>query len=160
MAAAQESNGQAETTSDDMLVELLASGLTYEAAGTELGLSSRTVRRRMANAEFRHRVEQARGEVLQELSGLLTVGALEGATVLRELAANAKAEQVRLGAARALLEHLRGRASGIPVAEVEEIVGVLIDATIESCGEDTELAYRFRRAAQDGLGRVRPSVRL
>jgi hypothetical protein len=82
----------------------LAAGLTVEAAAHKAGISPRTAHRRLAEPDFRRRVTQARAAMVERALGKLADGAAEAVDTLRKLMHKAKAESVRLAAARAMLE--------------------------------------------------------
>ena len=69
---------------DDVLVEALAQGLDYAAAGELAHLSARTVRRRMARPSFAALVQQRRGQRVGELTGVLVGLAERAVATLRE----------------------------------------------------------------------------
>src|SRR4051794_1231840 len=68
---------------DEVLVEALANGCTYEEAGALAGVVKRTVQRRNASPEFRRRVSVRRSEVVAQQVGLLTGGTSEAIAVLQ-----------------------------------------------------------------------------
>src|SRR5262245_51543960 len=104
-----------ETGPDDsLLVTLLSVGWNYRQAGERVGLSERTVKRRMADPTFRRRVAGARQEMAQAAAGQLTAGMVKAAKTLIELMdAEKEKGATRLGAAKALLEYA-GRFSPPP----------------------------------------------
>jgi hypothetical protein len=110
---------------NDMLALALARGETVAAAARAAGLSERTVRRRLEDAEFRRLVESARGELWGAASGLLSALASKAAGVLGELM-DSDSESIRLSAARAALEHgtaLRGLIDlESKVSELERVI--------------------------------------
>lgn len=82
----------------------LARGATLEKAAREGGVSTKTVRRRLADPEYQARVSQQRSEFTARAIGLLahaTTQAVEAMVGLLE----AKSEMARLGAAKAILEY-------------------------------------------------------
>jgi HEAT repeat protein len=87
----------------DTLALALAAGDTAVEAATKVGMSERTVYRRLADPAFRRNVQALRGEMLGRALGRMANGMSEAADVLRSLLA-AKSETVRLGAARSLME--------------------------------------------------------
>lgn len=90
-------------TRDDLLIVALARGATYAAAGATAGMSESTVRRRMADDEFRRRVSRLRGELVDAACGQ-AAAALSGAmTTLVRLLESAN-DSVALGAARSLVD--------------------------------------------------------
>lgn len=88
---------------DGALVLFLATGLTVEAATRKAHVSPRTVHRRLADPDFRRRVTEARADMVQRALGKLADGSTEAVETLRQLL-KAEAENVRLGAARSILE--------------------------------------------------------
>jgi hypothetical protein len=82
----------------------LAAGATHAAAARKAGCGERTIRTWQAERpEFARRVAQLRSEMSGRACGRLAAGMAAGADTLRALL-KARSEQVRLGAARALLE--------------------------------------------------------
>jgi hypothetical protein len=67
---------------DSALIAALAAGATHEAAAKHAGVSERTVRRRLADTEFRRRVDEARGEALDQAMARLSRAATGAATTL------------------------------------------------------------------------------
>lgn len=94
----------ARRQAEDALVLALACGATAEAAARQHGVSEAVVRRKLADAAFRRRVVQARGELTARTCGLLTAAGLEAAKALVELARVGGPPAVRLAAAKAVLE--------------------------------------------------------
>jgi hypothetical protein len=94
------SNGR---QNDDLLAVALAVGKTLRDAATTAGVAERTAARRWADADFRRRVSQLRGDLIGQATGRMADGMADAAAQLRQLL-TAKSENVRLGAARALLE--------------------------------------------------------
>jgi hypothetical protein len=88
---------------DDTLVLLLATGRPVADAASEVKVSERTVRRRLADPAFRQRVGEIRNQLMQETVGRLADGMMDAAQCLRDLL-RAEGESVRLNAARVLLE--------------------------------------------------------
>jgi hypothetical protein len=85
------------------LLLALAAGQTVRDAARTAGLGERTVRRRLADPDFRRGVSQLRGEMVDRALGRAADGMSEAADMLRRLL-RAKRENIRLGAARSLLE--------------------------------------------------------
>jgi hypothetical protein len=88
---------------DETLALALATGQTLRAAAEAIGIGERTATRRWADAAFRRRVAELRGDMVQRSLGRMADGMSDAAAKLRELL-GAESETVRLGAARALLE--------------------------------------------------------
>lgn len=92
------------STKDDIIAATLASGQSQAHAARTAGVSERTVQRRMADPEFRARVDDARGDVLGRCLDVLGAGALEAAIVLRQITMDGnEPSTVRVSASRALL---------------------------------------------------------
>ena len=87
-----------------VLVVILACGATVEQAAKQTGLSERTIYRRLADPEFARRLQEVRSEMLQRTSGTLTATGSEAVRTLVTLLNPNVAPNVRLGAARAVLE--------------------------------------------------------
>src|SRR3954452_16273293 len=114
---------------DEELVASLASGASYEHAGARAGCSARTVRRRMADSDFRARVRTERSGMLDRAVGVLSEGAAEAAEALRELV-RSDDDRVRLAASRELIS------AYLSSLEVSELAARLV--ALESGTDDTE----------------------
>lgn len=88
---------------DEALAAALATGQTLRAAAVTAGIAERTAARRWADPAFRRRVSDLRGQLVNAAVGRLADGMGDAADVLRKLLA-ADSENVRLGAARSLIE--------------------------------------------------------
>jgi hypothetical protein len=88
---------------DDSLLVALAAGRTVEEAARQAGLSERTAFRRLAVPGFRQRVAAARAEMVEKALGRMADSMSAAADTLRQLL-TANGDNVKLGAARALLE--------------------------------------------------------
>jgi len=89
---------------DRLLVELLAGCSTTEAA-SRVGISRSTLWRRTRDPEFAKRLDDARAEQFRVITDQLRGHATSAITTLVELCRYAESETVRLGAARAVLDH-------------------------------------------------------
>jgi hypothetical protein len=98
----------------DALLLALASGKSYRDAAAEVGVSVKTVQRRMSDAAFRARVSELRGAMVSEASGRLA-RAMSGAAGALEGLLTAEGESVRLSAARSVLEF------GVKIRESAEL---------------------------------------
>jgi transposase len=107
---------------DEALVVALASGMTTTAAAKRIGLSRATVARRLRNPAFRQRVTEARDAMLQRALGRLSAAATKAVVTLSRLL-KSQDEKTQLGAARAVLEYVRGMREhaelGDRLAEIE-----------------------------------------
>lgn len=112
--------------SDAALAAALAAGATQEAAGAAVGVSARTVRRRLEGAALRAEVGRMRQEIAHAVLAEAAAAAGEAVQVLvaimRDLEAGPGA---RLAAARALLQ-----TAGLysERSEVSDRVGALEDS--------------------------------
>jgi hypothetical protein len=90
--------------SKDRLLMMLACGATADAAARNLGISERTVSRRLADPAFCQRLQQLRGDMVQPTAAMLTAAAGEADKTLLALLKESQPGAVRLGAARAVVE--------------------------------------------------------
>ncbi|HEX3314943.1 MAG TPA: hypothetical protein VHR72_08640 [Gemmataceae bacterium] len=102
MASSGEKN-PGRRNADDRLILELAAGRTAAEAAKAAHVSPRTVSRRMQDEAFRSRVSAVRGEMLARALGRLADISVKAVATLEKLL-KAKAEPVRLGAARSILE--------------------------------------------------------
>src|SRR3954466_785441 len=106
---------------DDLIIAALAVGLSYEQAAGKAGCSARTVRRRMEDCEFRAAVVENRRVEVDRMRASLVGAAPAAIETLRALAASARSESVRLGAARAIVTTtLSPREMGLDVFSLQE----------------------------------------
>jgi len=89
--------------SDDVLALAIASGKRIGKAAKLAGMSERTAHRRLANADFRVRVQEIRAEILSQTVGKLADLGSHATKTLRALL-DANNDSVRLGAAKASIE--------------------------------------------------------
>ncbi len=75
-----------------------------QEAADQAGCSLTTVRRRLADDDFRRAVDDARGELIDRAVGNLSNLSYEASDILADLARQARSEHVRYLAARALIE--------------------------------------------------------
>jgi hypothetical protein len=107
---------------EDPLLLALACGATAESAARQCKLCVRTVYRRMEEPEFLRRLRTLRSDMMQRTAGALTAAGTEAVRVLLELLRGARAEAVRLAAARSVLEiGMKAR----EFAELEERLALL-----------------------------------
>src|SRR5215469_13413557 len=116
---------------EDALLLALACGASVDQAARQCGLSSRTVYRRLAEADFRRRLQALRGDMVSRTAGTLTAAAGEAVRTLLELLKSTASAAVRLGAARADLE------IGMKVREAADLEERLA-ALEKAAGEDIE----------------------
>lgn len=91
------------TDADELLIGALAQGLTHEAAAALAEVSSKTVQRRMAGAEFSQAVRDRRRQRVAQLVGQLIDASDRAITTVVEVLDSESAKD-RLAAARTLLE--------------------------------------------------------
>lgn len=96
--------GKGRHNADEQLLMALACGVTVENAARQAGISPRTAYRRLAEPDFRQRLQKMRGDMVSRTAGTLTAAASEAVRTLLELLKNPTSSAVRLGAARAVLE--------------------------------------------------------
>ena len=89
---------------DSALVAGLAAGATVQDAAKCAGISETTAYRRLREPDFRHRVSEARDEMVARVVGRLSDSATRAIVTLDELLDATTPPAVRLGAARAVLE--------------------------------------------------------
>jgi hypothetical protein len=88
---------------DDELILALAAGATVKDAAGQAGIGERTAYRRLADADFRRAVSEARGRLFDNALGRLANIASKAADTLDRLMDSDK-PSVSLGAAKAALE--------------------------------------------------------
>ena len=88
---------------DAALIAALAGGATVREAAGAARVGERTVYRRLEDAEFKRRVDEARAELLSGAMSRLSAATTDAVTTLTGLLA-AESETVRLGAARSILD--------------------------------------------------------
>src|SRR5262249_13678591 len=116
---------------DDALLLALACGASVDQAARQCGLSTRTVYRRLAEADFRRRLQALRGDMVSRTAGTLTAAAGEAVRTLLELLKSTASAAVRLGAARG------GLGIGMEGRQAADLRGSLA-GTREDAGEDIE----------------------
>ena len=120
---------------DEALIAVLAGGSTVAAAAQQVGVSERTVWRRLQDDAFRQRLDAARQQTIQTAIDLLGKASTAAAATLMALLREPTPPAVRLGAARAILE-LGGK-----LRESQEL--------------EERIAALEERIAQQGQGRRR-----
>jgi len=95
--------GTGRKNANDALLTALATGATVHEAAKRACVSERTAFRRLSDSTFRGEVTRLRAEIVARALGKMADSMTEAADTLRQLL-GAKAESVRLGAARSILE--------------------------------------------------------
>ena len=98
---------QHRSVDDDALVVNLARGFSVKQAAATAGCSARTVSRRMADPDFRKRVQDARTEMLDSTLGRLLSATTDAVLTLHTLAKptnNNAPDKVKIAAARAVID--------------------------------------------------------
>ena len=88
---------------DDVLISALVGGVTYAEASATAGVSERTVRRRLDDADFRQRLDRERSKVREQAIGRLVTLVGHATVTLADLLEN-ESSTIRLQAARAVLD--------------------------------------------------------
>lgn len=91
-------------SADDVVATALACGATAEVAAQRANVSRRTVNRRLANPEFRKRIQELRSDMVERTTAMLTAAGMESAKNLLELQKRDAPFAVRLGASRSVIE--------------------------------------------------------
>ena len=105
---------------EQALIDALAKGVNQTRAARESGYSVRTVRRKLEDSEFRQRVALQRKEMVRRATGSLAAAGASAVRTLLQLMAEGKSEQIRLSAARTVIQSLPIEAILSEVAEMEE----------------------------------------
>ena len=95
--------GSGRHRSDALIIAALLSGATVPYAALRAGVAERTVRRRLADAEFQTRLRAAQAEYVAGITRALVGASIEAIAHLLELMRTAP-PAVRLGAARTIIE--------------------------------------------------------
>ena len=88
---------------DSLIVAGLAAGLTYQKVAEQAGVSEKTVRNRLADPAFKQKVAEARANMVERTMAAMTASSVAATQTLYQLL-DAESENVRLGAARTIVE--------------------------------------------------------
>ena len=102
---------------DDQLFQALVSGCHVENAAAVAGISVRTAYRRLADPAFKQQLQEARQCLRESILAKLSDAGHDAVGTLWELMQNADDEGVRLRAAKAVLDSLRGFHAESPTVE-------------------------------------------
>lgn len=95
---------QGRASADVVAIAALAAGATAADAAIAAGLSERSVRRRLADREFRARIDEVRCEMLDRVVAQVSVAATGALDTLALLLGEEHPDSVRLGAAKTILD--------------------------------------------------------
>ena len=102
---------------DDQLFQALVSGCHIENAASVAGISVRTAYRRLADPTFRSQLQDARQSLRESILAKLSDAGHDAVGTLWELMQTADDEGIRLRAAKAVLDSLRGFHAESPKVE-------------------------------------------
>jgi hypothetical protein len=102
---------------DDQLFQALVSGCHIENAASIAGISVRTAYRRLADPVFKVQLQDARQSLRESILAKLSDAGHDAVGTLWELMQTADDEGVRLRAAKAVLDSLRGFHAESPTVE-------------------------------------------
>lgn len=91
---------------DDRLLAALASGCHVENAAMAAGVSERTAYRRLADSEFRNRLDSARESIRESILAKLADAGHDAIGTLWDLMQSSEDESIRMKAAKTLLDSL------------------------------------------------------
>ena len=89
---------------DGALVDLLAAGRSNADAARLSGISVRTVNRRMADSDFRQRLDVRRAEMFERGAARMADLVSRSIDTLSELMEQSKSESIRLSAAKSVID--------------------------------------------------------
>ena len=108
---------ESELQGDDQLFQALVSGCHIENAAAVAGISVRTAYRRLADPAFKQQLQEARQCLRESILAKLSDAGHDAVGTLWELMQTAEDEGVRLRAAKAVLDSLRGFHAESPTVE-------------------------------------------
>jgi hypothetical protein len=95
---------QGKRGADPKLLLVLACGATVESAARQAGVSESTVRRRLKDPKFLHKLNRMRADMHLRIADQLTAASTEGVRTMVQLMQPSNTGNVRLGAARSVVE--------------------------------------------------------
>src|SRR5262245_59922366 len=95
---------QSSRSNVTQLLLALATGATVVAAARQVGLTERTVYRRLEDPTFKQRIATTRHDMIQRATGMMLATSVEACKTLLNLLGSSHPATVRLGAGRATLE--------------------------------------------------------
>jgi transposase len=111
---------------DSALIAALAGGASVQAAAELCEVGESTIYRRLRDLDFRRRLTAARDEMVERAVGQLSQAMTDAAVTLRNLLTSSN-EKIKLGAARAILEHGCRVRDSVTLAERVRQIEELID---------------------------------
>ena len=108
---------ESELQGDDQLFQALVSGCHIENVAAIAGISVRTAYRRLAEPVFKQQLQEARQSLRESILSKLSDAGHDAVGTLWELMQTAEDEGVRLRAAKAVLDSLRGFHAESPTIE-------------------------------------------
>lgn len=98
-------SGKSRQAADARLIELLARGETQTRAATAIGVSSRTVSRRLSEPEFVKELDAVRQQMFDSAAGKVSYLMTEAIDGLQELLKSNTPPATKLSAARAVIDY-------------------------------------------------------
>jgi hypothetical protein len=98
-----EARGGLRSADDQLLAATLAGGATQKAAGQRIGMSARTVRRRLADPEFSSMVQRLSGEAVRDAYDRLRASVGGAFDTIVELTGPEHAASIRLAACKTII---------------------------------------------------------
>jgi hypothetical protein len=98
--------GHGRKNVDAAIVLVMAGGGTIAKAALQAGCSESTVRRRLAAPEIRAQIHEQRSEMIAATIGRLSTLGVTAAEELNRLIQSGKDDNIKLGACRAVLQHM------------------------------------------------------
>jgi hypothetical protein len=150
--------GHGKKDCDEQLILALAAGAGVAAAAQQAHVSEQTVRRRLGLPGFRERISEMRSQLVADAVGRLAILGTIAADELHRLIRQGENDQVKLGAARAVLGYmLAGHGNEILARQVEELRRQM-EAIEHGTGDSSQPGAPAARAAAhaDGEGGADP----
>jgi hypothetical protein len=114
--------GHGRKDTDEAILLALAAGGSTATAAEKGNCSERTVRRRLADPAFRQRISAMRSQLMAETIGRLATLGKRAADELDRLLLSGENDNIKLGAARAVLTYmLQGHEHEVLGQQIEEL---------------------------------------
>ena len=134
-----------ELVGDDRLLTALVAGCHVENAAKVAGLSERTVYRRLADRDFRGKLNQARGALRESILARLADAGNDAISKLWELMGS-EDENIQLKAAKAVLEALAKLQSSAPKETQEQQLLGQVGVYLPDDGRNPEITQRIEQS--------------